>query len=100
MNHTPGPWIVAYDRSVRPESDAWTTIAQQYDGRDGCILPKDQQKANAHLIAAAPDLLDALVMAKNWMECDYDRKMCDHDKAIYDDIMESINKTIHKATHT
>ena len=64
---------------------------------DIAYVPVDA-KENANLLAAAPDLLSALVMAKNWLDCDVDRKMCDHDQGIYDDIMESINQAINKAT--
>ena len=90
--HTPGPWLVAYDRSVRPEADEWITIAQQYDGRDGCILPKDQQKANAHLIAASPRMLDALRVAQ----------MCligyTHRNEVIDNAIKEVTEAIHQAT--
>jgi hypothetical protein len=59
--HTPGPWSVAADGvSVRQKADAWTTVAMPYtDGRDGPVLDVRDQAANARLIAAAPDLLEA-----------------------------------------
>jgi hypothetical protein len=55
--HTPGPWRASYDRQKRRHSFvgdgmwfanvSWTVIS-------------DRNEADAHLIAAAPDLLDWL----------------------------------------
>ena len=58
--HTPGPWKVNAQRSSGWMDNgvyifAGTNIARVY--RD---LGQDVQEANAHLIAAAPDLLAAL----------------------------------------
>lgn len=58
---TPGPWVVAHGRYVRPASNAWMTVAQPYDGRDGIALGKEEQAANAQLISAAPELLEVTV---------------------------------------
>lgn len=58
---TPGPW----ERDVRDiypaESDY--EIAIVYDGKDTSILNLDKEvaEANARLIAAAPELLEALL---------------------------------------
>lgn len=48
----------------------------------------------------AQALLDALAMAKNWIQDEKQSKkdMHPHDRAIYDYIMESIDKAIQKAT--
>lgn len=59
MSHTPGPWIIKRpfkgkyrgDFSVHPESGP--SFAYLAQGRE------DIQSANARLIAAAPDLLEA-----------------------------------------
>ena len=66
--HTPGPWGVAGQRSnkrwavVRNDSwsdlplmDGWT-IADVYSRK----MNADEDEANARLIAAAPEMLDAL----------------------------------------
>lgn len=67
---TPGPWVASKtDRSIGP-------ISRDDDQSYGMILPvawvefdgNDAfQKANANLIAAAPDLLEALQIAENSM---------------------------------
>lgn len=59
--HTPGPWAL--------EDHAWTSIVSKpgngYITRNVCRLDAStmaalEQRANARLIAAAPELLDAL----------------------------------------
>ena len=61
--HTPGPW----HRNIKPASHYPTIFA----GRNTHVavvqtrgLPEPEQEANTYLIAAAPDLLAALKMAK------------------------------------
>jgi hypothetical protein len=73
---TPGPWFFVED--IRDESDGFTYIAG-YDiksnsaeivGCEGISGDSDENLANARLIAAAPDLLEALEKARediNWM---------------------------------
>jgi len=56
--HTPGPWMFRPSRQpqITSESDpAGRTIAIVYDQ-----VPDAERKANASLIAAAPELLEAL----------------------------------------
>ena len=54
--HTPGPW----------RAEGWeSTIVNDADGNTLCLMPSSDgtlasAKANARLIAAAPDMLDAL----------------------------------------
>lgn len=64
---TPGPWLIGKagtDKAI-------------YDGKGGWVatipdmLLNDEQKANAHLIASAPDLLEALeevLKSLEWQE--------------------------------
>jgi hypothetical protein len=67
MTHTPGPWkLVRLGRNLYVESDG----PQAVDGRgpfvcdmqiDECAKPfRDSVEADANLIAAAPELLEAL----------------------------------------
>ncbi len=71
---TPGPWVKDYNGTIGhikstgvPERNATPTVAR-YDafaelytnGRDWPSLPKAEEQANARLIAAAPDLYEAL----------------------------------------
>ena len=76
MTHTPGPWSLTtanadtykgLDCGVKgPEIDGaldFTICDMCDDGYDN-----ETQKANAHLIAAAPDLLEALEVVRNSIE--------------------------------
>lgn len=64
--HTPGPWEVCRDsrgcQSVRAKSGflAFTPSIQHYNDPTRYIDETEEAKANAHLIAAAPDMLEAL----------------------------------------
>lgn len=59
MTHTPGPWKVDYDNSERGQ---WYTAgpAQIYFRYNAPKIVQDTAEDNALLIAAAPDLLEAL----------------------------------------
>lgn len=59
--HTPGPWRLNSDALVCGNGDLMMSIAICYDkssAADG--VSRDEMKANARLIAAAPELLAAL----------------------------------------
>lgn len=62
--HTPGPWVVDPDspNDISPADDLRLGIAliSNADNIDGAWLFGDESKANAKLIAAAPDLLAEL----------------------------------------
>lgn len=70
INHTPGPWKVGehtHKRLLHAENAVEVQDARGY--MVACLFMKNrdmdgrQDAANARLIAAAPDLLDALKMA-------------------------------------
>lgn len=58
--HTPGPWV--YDGSFVKSADG---KALWHSG-----MPRDEREANAHLIAAAPDLLEACVNVLAYIKWD------------------------------
>jgi hypothetical protein len=65
--HTPGPW------SVDDPHQIWAESAGEYVAitrvEDWDTIPREQAEANARLIAAAPELLEALkAMLTNWEE--------------------------------
>ena len=79
---TKGPWALLVEQSYRPECTVATIeqagedlpyrgmiarlqSAEHIDGIDGAELT-----ANAHLIAAAPDMYAALEMAQLWLSVD------------------------------
>ena len=53
--HTPGPWKVAEAEFIEGQDDCFKFHIQMPPGK-GCI-----SKANCNVIAAAPDMLEALV---------------------------------------
>jgi hypothetical protein len=66
MSHTPGPWVVEQDSGNEGEAEVissanrticWT--ADTWDGK-GEALITTEDRANGRVIAAAPDLLEAL----------------------------------------
>ena len=58
--HTPGPWHVINE---------WNVSGPEYEVANGSIMVRDDDEsaANARIIAAAPDLLEALEMALNFI---------------------------------
>jgi hypothetical protein len=61
-NHTTGPWLLEYDMSLVMAGQ----VVGQVPSPDNAS--KAERIANARLIAAAPELLDALIRAKNELE--------------------------------
>lgn len=82
--HTPGPWtyyLWSGTSSFSEFEGLPSSIAQHEEGDESastieiaefppehCDLPREEQLANARLIAAAPDLLGALEAAKQFIE--------------------------------
>jgi|LakMenEpi03Aug12_release.lakeMendotaPanAssembly.Ray.scaffolds.fasta_scaffold1795720_2 hypothetical protein len=52
----------------------------------------------ARMLEAFPNMLNALRLAKAWMDDDFDKKMTEHDMNLYDETMEAINSAIQQAT--
>lgn len=69
MKHTPGPWIVDFYEPTLVKTEAWLSSrekpfiasaeVQNFKGWWG--NEREEKKANARLIAAAPELLEELV---------------------------------------
>ncbi len=63
---TPGPWILADENNqccsvLLGEKHNLTCSLDRQDGNTGeCVIERDEMLANARLIAAAPELLEAL----------------------------------------
>ncbi len=57
LTHTPAPWslIERQDGSFLVKAGSWDVAHNQHSG-----VHPERERANAHLIAAAPDLLEAL----------------------------------------
>lgn len=74
--HTPGPWVATFDPRERPGIEAGNTSIVLFgeiknSNDDGGIRGRNDEEANAnaHLIAAAPELLEALEALVACVEC-------------------------------
>lgn len=63
LKHTPGPWQLKGLNPPRIYADEGKEIIAQCDS--GGEMTQGQEKANARLIASAPELLEALEMLNN-----------------------------------
>lgn len=86
--HTKGPWDVN-----RYNDLAYTIISKSdMDRQDDSFIEDEEDEANAKLIAAAPDLLEALNLAKTAIE--------NNPLPGYAPLLSIINKAIEKAEGT
>lgn len=63
--HTPGEWHAG----MKPGPIIYGPKGEQVCDLRGDLLPKDEAQANTRLIAAAPDLLEALSDISAWLVC-------------------------------
>jgi hypothetical protein len=91
--HTPGPWVVEYSRDyyrrdrpigINAPNDAGVPGAVGHIvRRNGIGLPSsDRAKANARLIAAAPDLLSACEAMLLDYESQFGMNYCECDSSV------------------
>ena len=67
--HTPGPWEWdEYYTGLDGANGQGVLIYSDYEGMSIHGETVAQAESNAHLIAAAPELLEALEKARQWME--------------------------------
>lgn len=86
MTHTPGPWSVAENLFGNTASYEVYSNAETKSGKGGytriCQITPRDQKSNAALIAAAPEMLEALeevvAMTENLPVCPFCSCVLDH----------------------
>ena len=84
--HTPGPWLIDGESGNEGEAEtivagdgsrtiAWTCNTFDPEADDGCgeEIITDEDRANGYLIAAAPDMLEALQEARDELINLYER---------------------------
>lgn len=79
--HTPGPWVIdGYKVSPKSNMDLaiCSVMPMDWNGGRGRHIRGDETQANGHLIAAAPDLLEALDRLTKWAEVMAEAKTCEH----------------------
>ena len=79
--HTPGPWVVVGSRTKYVEARLVGSLMQEVAACGPTLADEgygQQQEANARLIAAAPDLLEALQdIAEYWNQDQNEAAMAD-----------------------
>lgn len=68
LKHSPGPWSLEFDDV--PYDGGFETMVINSENGGICMMdcPKDDMEANGNLIAAAPELLDALALALPYVQ--------------------------------
>ena len=89
-NHTQGNWH-AHDGQIYPEQTGATVALIPYFDKDNA-----EHQANSKLIAAAPDMLEALKIAKQWLE-DFSNEKQPYKEIPAADISTIIYEAIYKA---
>jgi len=98
--HTPGPWVIDHYRQIKAGAPPRTILVE------GVALPQVatlESAANARLIASAPDLLEALKEARDWVARElFNIGPCDHDVGLCicqdKSLLVRIDAAISKAT--
>ena len=62
MMHTKGPWI-----AQEMGSEGWAVFTPKNDGKPGRMVASNLAEEYARLIAAAPELLEALLSLTQWV---------------------------------
>ena len=91
--HTPGPWIAVEEKDW-DKLKVWSIEHEHIDSDDVCWICDVYVEANAHLISAAPDLLDALKDVMAWID-NWDPSFTDDDE--WDDTDNKVDVAIAKA---
>jgi len=76
--HTPGPWIPLKGIFWSVENEDGYRIASLVESENIGLPSNDDSQANAKLIAAAPDLLEALDRLTKWAEVMAEAQTCEH----------------------
>ena len=75
--HTPGPWRVTVGGTI---GALWNSVSHRFGHIVACVYPcgRDtvEARANAYLIAAAPDLLKALEAEDAWQKHQHSCARC------------------------
>lgn len=101
--HTPGPWTYEYENSDALSGGCWYSIKAVGGDDDLLWFPYngprssgEREEANARLMAAAPELLDAARTALEWAERYED--LCDEGGGIIAQDLSAVRAAIAKAT--
>lgn len=90
--HTPAPWVASYKEGKNPR--VIMGVNNQWNGQVVCELPESwlsekKKIANTHLIAAAPELLEALENVDRLLKS---INRIDKNTWIHDEVIKAIKK--------
>ena len=91
--HTPGPWCVRHDDMVCSQEGRIIADCESTPYAMRPAPPIVEDKANATLIAAAPELLAALNAASEWLN----DMGCEHEEPDLTCVVCLVNAAINKA---
>jgi hypothetical protein len=69
--HTPGPWTIRHEFNVMGPEGRLVAACGGHSNNRAVLAVDAENTANAHLIAAAPELLDALKLALPFVNAVY-----------------------------
>lgn len=97
--HTPGPWIIWPDMNGRLQVGSSTN----YSVAEMWRTPLEGQEANAHLIAAAPELLEAATKALGALnalhiQCDVECVVEPEGEIYLHPVINALRQVVAKAT--
>lgn len=98
MKHTPGPWTIGDENNYGAEVEIgdnglYCSLTRDSRHSEKYIIERDELLANAHLIAAAPDLLSALKEALPGL-----KELNGEYQSGWDDTIDRVEQAIKKAT--
>jgi hypothetical protein len=96
MSHTPGPWIVYEDWYIKSLNGigSHATVCAPI----GPKISDDEHRANARLIAASPDLMNALQKFVAWHDMDHEAMTGVEVQQAYDQAIDTAKAALFKAT--
>jgi hypothetical protein len=101
IKHTPGPWTLGDENNYGCEVEIGETVCSMTRDTkmsERYVISRDEMLANAHLIMAAPDMLDVLKQIIQTIEKSDHWWIADPNRGGFD--VENIEEAIKKATYT
>lgn len=97
IKHTPGPWTITSWATGAVNGPHDRMVASVYGDHADCQRD-ERQDANARLIAAAPDLLEALRKVRDWMDDPVENMRCPVDMELASAIRIAVAKAEGRST--
>ena len=93
MSHTPGPWKITHDYNIMKDNRGIANCGGYTVNTSNWQEIDEENKANANLIAAAPDLLEACEVAHSILSKKLKRFRSPLEQVAIDKLATAIAKT-------